>query len=100
VVRALEGLLDKMRWPAAATALSVALEEIQDAVPEQLTLFPLEVEGSAPIEAVQRYLTTRFRDAACTGPHGGASRLRRAALVQPGAPLAEWRVRWLEEGAP
>lgn len=100
VVRALEGLLDKMRWPAAATALSVALEEIQDAVPEQLTLFPLEVEGSAPIEAVQRYLKTRFRDAASTAPHGGAHRLRRAALVQPGAPLAEWRVRWLEEGAP
>jgi hypothetical protein len=33
---------------------------------------------------VQRYLTTRF----------GSSRLRRAVLTQPGAPLPEWRVGW------
>ena len=94
VVRALEGLLDKMRWAAAAVALSAALEEIQDAAPEQLTLFPLEKEGSAAIDAVQRYLATRFQNPASGG------RLRRAALVQPGAPLAEWRIQWLDEGEP
>ena len=41
---------------------------------------------------VQRYLATRFE----------AHRLRRAVLAQPGAPLPEWRVGWLdeEEGEP
>jgi len=33
---------------------------------------------------VERYLASRF----------GASRLRRAVLTQPGAPLPEWRFTW------
>jgi protein ImuB len=41
VVRTLEQLLGEMRWQAPASALSLALEQIQDAVVEQLALFPL-----------------------------------------------------------
>lgn len=90
IIRALEQLLDKMRWSAGATALSVALEQIQDAVMEQLTLFPAENERERKLCEVQRYLAARF----------GANRLRRAALVQPGAPLPEWRVGWMDGEEP
>jgi hypothetical protein len=73
----------------------VTLAQIQDAVAEQLTLFPLGGGGEGnPQEAqtahCRRYLAARF----------GASRLRRAVLAQPGAPLPEWRVGWLDEGEP
>lgn len=37
-------LLEGMRWPAGAEGLAVALERIQDAVAEQLPLFPAENE--------------------------------------------------------
>jgi hypothetical protein len=66
------------------TALSVALEQIQDIVAEQLTLFPLEDEREGKLREVQRYLVARF----------GANHLRRAVLAQPAAPLPEWRVDW------
>jgi nucleotidyltransferase/DNA polymerase involved in DNA repair len=66
------------------TALSVALEQIQDIVAEQLTLFPLEDEREGKLREVQRYLAARF----------GANHLRRAVLAQPAAPLPEWRVDW------
>jgi len=71
-------------------ALSVALEQIEDAAPEQLTLFPMYDERESKIQEVQRYLVTRF----------GANRLRRAVLAQPGAPLPEWRVSWQDGGEP
>jgi hypothetical protein len=63
----------------------VALEQIQDAVVEQLSFFPVQDEREQKLRTVQRYLAMRF----------GANRLRRAALTQPGAPLPEWRVGWL-----
>jgi hypothetical protein len=85
ILRALEQLLDGMSWPAPATALNVALEQIQDAVIEQLSLFG-ESERENKLRQVQRYLAARF----------GANCLRRAALVQPDAPLPEWRVGWTE----
>ena len=80
---------------AGAEALEVALERIQDAVAEQLALFPAEpalsgaegTERERKLWEVQRYLAARF----------GASRLRRAVLAQPGAPLPEWRIGWIEE---
>lgn len=90
VVGALGQLLDAVRWPAAALGLHVALEQIQDAVPEQLSLFPgadaraLVSADEHRLDEVRRYLAARF----------GANCLRRAALVQPGAPLPEWRVGW------
>jgi nucleotidyltransferase/DNA polymerase involved in DNA repair len=87
VLQALEGLLDGMRWQAGAAALSVALEQIQDTVPEQLTLFPLRDEQEGKLQEAQRYLVTRF----------GANHLRRAVLTQPGAPLPEWRASWQVE---
>jgi protein ImuB len=90
VMRALAGLLDGMPWPAAAVGLSVVLEQIQDVVAEQLTLFPLEDERRAKLREVQRYLAARF----------GSNCLRRAILAQPGAPLPEWRVGWLDEAEP
>ncbi len=71
------------RW-AGVTGLSIELEEIQDTVPEQLTLFPFQDERVGKLQEVQRYLANRF----------GANRLRRAVLAQPGAPLPEWRVSW------
>jgi nucleotidyltransferase/DNA polymerase involved in DNA repair len=71
------------RW-AGVRGLSIALEEIQDTVPEQLSLFPLQNERVGKLQEVQRYLTNRF----------GANRLRRAVLAQPSAPLPEWRVSW------
>lgn len=88
-------LLDKMRWTAGAVALAIALEQIQDAVVEQLPLFSalrqaqVEDERERKLREVQRYLADRF----------GASRLRRAILSQPGAPLPEWRVGWVEADA-
>ncbi len=88
-VRALGQLLEGLAWPAPATALAVSLAQIQDAVAEQLTLFPLENERRAKLHEVERYLVTRFGASAW-----GGSRLRRAVLIQPGAPLPEWRVGW------
>jgi nucleotidyltransferase/DNA polymerase involved in DNA repair len=95
VMGALGQLLDGMRWRSGAAGLSVTLAQIQDAVAEQLTLFPLGSGGEGTSRGVQpahcrRYLAARF----------GASRLRRAVLAQPGAPLPEWRVGWLDEGEP
>jgi nucleotidyltransferase/DNA polymerase involved in DNA repair len=86
IVRVLEQLVDKMSWPAPATALTVTLEQIQEAVIEQLSLFSGENEQKRKLCEVQRYLATRF----------GENCLRRAALVHPGAPLPEWRVGWAE----
>ena len=90
VVRALEDLVDDMHWPAGATSLIVGLEQIQETVPEQLTLFARQDEGQTRLREVQRYLTTRF----------GAAHLQRAILSHPGAPLPEWRVGWLPAAEP
>jgi nucleotidyltransferase/DNA polymerase involved in DNA repair len=86
IVRALERLVDKMSWPAPAAALTVTLAQIEEAVFEQLALFPGENERARKLYEVQRYLAARF----------GANCLRRTALVHPGAPLPEWRVGWVE----
>jgi hypothetical protein len=51
-----------------------------------LALFPLADERAGKLREVQRYLAARF----------GANSLRRAVMAQPGAPLAEWRVGWLD----
>ncbi len=94
VVDALDQLLAEVAWPAAATALAVSLAQIQEAVAEQLTLFPLVDERAAKLREVDRYLAARF------GPSFQVGRLRTAVLAQPGAPLPEWRVGWRdEEGA-
>ena len=90
ITLALGQLLDTLRWQAGAEGLAVALERIQDAVAEQLTLFPAETERERKLREVQEYLAARF----------GAHKLRRAVLAQPGALLPEWRVGWLEEEAP
>jgi protein ImuB len=90
VVRTLGRLLDHFRWQAPARGLAVTLAQVQEAVAEQLTLFPLQDEREAKLREVQRYLAARF----------GANTLRRAVLAQPGAPLPEWRVGWLDEGTP
>jgi protein ImuB len=90
VVRALGQLLDGMRWQAGAVGLAVTLTQIQDAVAQQLMLFPFEDGRDGKLCEVPRYLAARF----------GASCLRRAAIIQPGAPLPEWRVGWLAEGEP
>jgi len=87
VISVLRQLLDGMQWRAGAQALKVTLERIQDAVVEQLSLFPAENERERKLQEVQQYLATRF----------GANRLRRAMLPQPGAPLPEWRVGWVED---
>jgi nucleotidyltransferase/DNA polymerase involved in DNA repair len=87
VNRALGSLLDMMRWPAGAVSVSVGLAQIQEAMIEQLTFLPSENEHESKIREVQRYLAARF----------GASRLWRAALVSPSAPLPEWRVTWRQE---
>lgn len=89
ILQALEELLDTTRGagegqPAGIAGLAVALEQIQDAVPQQLALFSLQDERGAQVQEVQRYLATRF----------GANRLRRAVLTQPRAPLPEWRIGW------
>ncbi|MCL7453431.1 MAG: hypothetical protein M8467_10340 [Anaerolineae bacterium] len=114
VVQALDGLLDRVRWQpdpsgsgpseflgtgeggvaggagrTGASGLTVMLDQIQDASAEQLTLFPMEDEATAKLQEVQRYLVARF----------GSHALRRAVLARPGAPLPEWRVGWLDEGA-
>jgi nucleotidyltransferase/DNA polymerase involved in DNA repair len=86
VLRILDQLASKMHWPAPAIVLSVTLGQIQDAVVEQLSLFPVSNDREHRLREVQRYLVTRF----------GAARLRRVILSQPGAPLPEWRVGWLE----
>ena len=96
VMRILYQLLDEMHWCAPAVALTVTLEQIQDVVVEQLSLFAalrqpqgeVESERERKLREVQRYLVARF----------GASRLQRIVVAQPGAPLPEWRVSWLEGG--
>jgi protein ImuB len=87
VLRAQEQVLDGLRWQAAAAGLAVTLSRIQDAVAEQLTLFPLEGGRQEKLREVQRYLAARF----------GTNPLRRAVLAQPGAPLPEWRVGWQDK---
>ncbi len=89
-MRTLERLLESMHWSAAATAVDVSLEQIQDAVVEQLALFAAETEREQKLKLVQRHLAARF----------GAHLLRRAVLAQPDAPLPEWRIGWLAEGVP
>ena len=88
VVRAMDQLLARMSWQAAATAMEVALAQIQDVLAEQLTLFPLQDERAAKLQEVERYLAARF------GPSFASGRLRQAQMAQPGAPLPEWRVSW------
>jgi protein ImuB len=86
VVEILGQLAGKMLWPAPAVALAVTLEQIQDAVAEQLSLFPARDKREQKLREVQRYLLARF----------GAARLRHVILSQPGVPLPEWRAGWLE----
>jgi nucleotidyltransferase/DNA polymerase involved in DNA repair len=87
LLRVLGGLADGLRWPGPAVGLEVTLEQIQDAVPEQLPLFSLEDPRAEKLRQVERYLAARF----------GAARLRRAVLSHPTAPLPEWRAGWLAE---
>jgi hypothetical protein len=87
VERALQDLLDRIRWQAGATSLSISLGEIQEAEIEQLALFETEETRLRSWRAAQHYLASRF----------GAGRLWRSALIRPGAPLAEWRVDWERE---
>jgi protein ImuB len=96
VMLALGRLLDKLAQSPGVdramgiVALSADLRQIQDAVPEQLALFPLEGEGHQDkMREVERYLVTRFG-----GLPDGGCRLRRPVLSHPGAPLPEWRVSW------
>ena len=89
IERALQDLLDDMQGMASITEVSVVLEQIQDAVLEQLSLFLDPDERARKLHQIQSYLTARF----------GASRLWQAALVHPNAPLAEWRIGdWQSEG--
>jgi hypothetical protein len=90
MMQALERLLEGVEWSAAATALEVSLDQIQDAAAEQLSLFAREREREQALWQVQRHLAARF----------GAHLLRRAVLAQPGAPLPEWRTGWLAEDEP
>jgi nucleotidyltransferase/DNA polymerase involved in DNA repair len=101
ILQALGKLLGGLRWQAAASALTVTLEQIQDTVAEQLRLFSLEdvapvaqtiphhheaqSEEPASLREVQRYLASRFKTLS----------LQRAIIAQPGAPLPEWRIAWL-----
>ena len=94
VVRALGQLLDGIDWRAAVTAMTVSLAQIQDAVAEQLTLFPLENERKAKLWEVERYLADRFGAPAFGKIPKAGHRLRRPVLCQPGAPLPEWRIGW------
>jgi hypothetical protein len=87
LLRVLGGLVDGLRWPGPAVGLQVTLEQIQDAVPEQLPLFALEDPRAEKLRQVERYLAQRF----------GTARLRRAVLSHPRAPLPEWRAGWLAE---
>jgi nucleotidyltransferase/DNA polymerase involved in DNA repair len=107
IVRAMGHLLDGLEeqgtFPRILTpeetrggiaGLAVALTQIQDAVAQQLTLFPLtdgalEDEKKEKLREVERYLAARFG----ASPFGNG-RLRRAVMAQPGAPLPEWRVSW------
>ena len=88
----------------AISRLAVALEQIQDTVAEQLTLFSLEgvsrrSAGAKKLQQVQRYLTARFAPPKYEGspPSGKGPYLQRAVMSQPGAPLPEWRIDWLAE---
>jgi nucleotidyltransferase/DNA polymerase involved in DNA repair len=89
IARALGQLLDGLHWRAAAVALAVTLGQIEDAVAEQLTLFPLEDECEGKLQEVKRYLAARFGAPTDEGHH-----LQRAVMAQPGAPLPEWRISW------
>ena len=90
VMLVLGQLLDAIRWRTGATSLHLALDGIQDSVPEQLALFPSETQKEQKLREVRRTLAARF----------GADRMRRAVLAQPGAPLPEWRVGWQTEEEP
>jgi nucleotidyltransferase/DNA polymerase involved in DNA repair len=82
IEQALQDLLDGMQVTAHIAEISIALEEIQDAVLQQLSLFPDPDEHNHKLQQIKSYLAARF----------GASRLWQAALYHPRAPLAEWRI--------
>jgi nucleotidyltransferase/DNA polymerase involved in DNA repair len=87
--RALQDLLDDMQITARVAEVSVTLEQIQDAVLQQLSLFPDPDTHRRKLQQIQSYLAARF----------GASRLWQATLIHPDAPLAEWRIaNWQNEG--
>jgi nucleotidyltransferase/DNA polymerase involved in DNA repair len=111
ILRILGKLLDGLSWRGSATGLGVELDQVQDLVPEQLTLFPLENKSREKLGEIQRYLAARFDHVPPPSPQASAvcgqsglhyprgngfegSRLRRAVMTQPGAPLPEWRISW------
>jgi nucleotidyltransferase/DNA polymerase involved in DNA repair len=106
ILRALGRLLDGLQdhehdiegTAIAVSALLVSLEQIQDAVTEQLSLFSLSTSTSTSVREVQRYLASRFALPVGSGDGGfEGPRLRRTVMSRPGAPLPEWRVDWLDE---
>jgi nucleotidyltransferase/DNA polymerase involved in DNA repair len=82
IERALHDLVENIQGRVGIAEVAVTLEQIQDAVLEQLSLFPDPDEHTRKLRQIQAYLSMRF----------GASRLWEAALVHPDAPLAEWRI--------
>jgi hypothetical protein len=94
------GRLDQSLQSTGLTSVAVALERIQDMVPEQLTLFPLDGGdgGQGKLEEVERYLAARFDEPFLGEPFRRNGRLQRAVLDRPGAPLPEWRVSWQSGG--
>jgi hypothetical protein len=83
----LDNLSQQMQWQAGAVTLRVDLNRFQDLSGEQLSLFPQQADREKKLLGIKQYLSDRL----------GASRLLRASLVQPYAPLPEWRVSWLAE---
>lgn len=99
VMRAVSQLLDGLRWRSAATGVAVTLTQIQDAVVEQLSLFPLQDPRQEKLREVERYLASRFGASPFMTPASGSGGLlRRPMMVRPGAPLPEWRIGWRSGG--
>jgi hypothetical protein len=83
----------------AISGLVVTLEQIQDPVAEQLSLFSFSTTTS--FQEIQRYLASRFSPPGAPGVSSfEGPRLRRAVMSRPGAPLPEWRIDWLDEAGP
>ena len=98
-MRAVSQLLDGLRWRSAATGVAVTLAQIQDAVVEQLSLFPLQDPRQEKLREVERYLASRFGASPFMAPASGSGGLlRRPMMVRPGAPLPEWRIGWRSGG--
>ena len=84
IMAIVENLLQRVQWRTGITGIKITFDKIRDMTANQLRLFPVEDDREIRLRQVQQQLAARF----------GSQCLRKAIMVQPLAPLPEWRIAW------